>query len=96
MESLIFLVETRDKNIKGRACANGSSQQEYMERDQAATSPTTTMTESVMMITATIDAKQRCAQYHDGRYIQCICASGYRGCYVLCHFLKITCEPIII
>ena len=25
MESLIFLVETRDKSIKGRACANGSS-----------------------------------------------------------------------
>ena len=55
MESLIFLVETRDKSIKGRACANGSSQREYMDRDGAA-SPTT-MTESVM-ITATIDAKQ--------------------------------------
>ena len=55
MESLIFLVEKRDKSIKGRACANGSSQREYMERDEAA-SPTT-MTESVM-ITATIDAKQ--------------------------------------
>ena len=55
MESLIFLVEKRDKCIKGRACANGSSQREYMERDEAA-SPTT-MTESVM-ITATIDAKQ--------------------------------------
>jgi len=56
MESLIFLVEKRDKSIQGRACANGSSSQhEYMERDEAA-SPTT-MTESVM-ITATIDAKQ--------------------------------------
>jgi hypothetical protein len=55
MESLIFLVEKRDKSIKGRACANGSSQREYMDRDEAA-SPTT-MTESVM-ITATIDAKQ--------------------------------------
>ena len=30
MESLIFLVEKRDKGIKGRACANGSSQREYL------------------------------------------------------------------
>jgi hypothetical protein len=36
MESLIFLVEKRDKSMKGRACANGSLQREYMERDEAA------------------------------------------------------------
>ena len=57
MESLIFLVEKRNKSIKGRACANGSSQWEYTERDEAA-DPRTTMTES-FMITAIIDAKQR-------------------------------------
>ena len=56
LESLIFLVEKRDKSIKGRACANGSTQREYTERDEAA-SPTA-MTESIL-ITATIDAKQR-------------------------------------
>ena len=55
MESLIFLVEKRDGRVKARACANGSTQREYMERDEAA-SPTA-MTESIL-ITAVIDAKQ--------------------------------------
>jgi hypothetical protein len=55
MESLIFLVEKRDGRIKARTCANGSTQREYTDRDEAA-SPTA-MTESIL-ITATIDAKQ--------------------------------------
>ena len=56
MESLIFLVEKRDGRIKARTCANGSTQREYTDRDEAA-SPTA-MAESIL-ITATIDAKQR-------------------------------------
>lgn len=55
MESLIFLVEKRDGTVKGRTCANGSTQREYMDRDEAA-SPTA-MTESII-ITSVIDAKQ--------------------------------------
>jgi hypothetical protein len=55
MESLLFLTEKRDGRIKGRACANGSIQREYINREDAA-SPTA-MTESIL-ITATIDAKQ--------------------------------------
>ncbi|KAG7350725.1 reverse transcriptase RNA-dependent DNA polymerase [Nitzschia inconspicua] len=56
MESLIFLSEKRDGTVKGRMCANGSSQRSYIRRDEAA-SPTA-MTESIL-ITATIDAKQK-------------------------------------
>ena len=55
MESLIFLVEKRDGRVKAWACANGSTQHEYMERDEAA-SPTA-MTESILIM-AVIDAKQ--------------------------------------
>jgi hypothetical protein len=55
MESLIFLVEKRDGTVKARTCANGSTQREYVDRDEA-TSPTA-MTESVI-ITGTIEAKQ--------------------------------------
>ena len=55
MESLIFLTEKRDGRIKARACANGSSQREYINREDA-TSPTAA-TESIL-ITATIDAKE--------------------------------------
>ena len=56
MESLISLVEKRDGTVKGRTCANGSTQREYTEREEAA-SPTV-MTESII-ITGVIDAKQR-------------------------------------
>ena len=55
MESLIFLVEKRDLSVKARLCANGSTQREYMERDDA-TSPTV-MCESILL-TAGIEAKQ--------------------------------------
>ncbi|KAG7374511.1 reverse transcriptase RNA-dependent DNA polymerase [Nitzschia inconspicua] len=56
MESLIFLTEKRDGRLKGRMCANGSTQQEYTNRDETATP--TAMTESIL-ITGTIDAKQK-------------------------------------
>jgi Reverse transcriptase (RNA-dependent DNA polymerase) len=55
MESLIFLVEKRDGRVKARACANGSSQREYISKEDAA-SPTAA-TESILL-TATIDAKE--------------------------------------
>ena len=55
MESLIFLVEKRDGRIKARTCANGSTQREYISKEEAA-SPTAA-TESIM-ITGVIDAKQ--------------------------------------
>ena len=55
MESLIFLVEKRDRRIKAQTCANGSTQHPYTKRDEAA-SPMA-MTESIIL-TATIDAKQ--------------------------------------
>ena len=49
----MFLTQKRDGWIKGRACANGSKQQEYISKDSA-TSPTVA-TDS-LMITAMIDA----------------------------------------
>jgi hypothetical protein len=55
MESLIFLTEKKDGRIKARTCANGSTQREYTDREEA-TSPTA-MTESHLII-AVIDAKQ--------------------------------------
>jgi transcriptional regulator len=36
MESLIFLTEKKDGKIKARTCANGNTQQEYTDRDKAA------------------------------------------------------------
>ena len=55
MESLIFLVEKRDGRIKGRTCANGSVQREYIGREEA-TSPTAST--DAVILTAIIDAKQ--------------------------------------
>ena len=55
LESLIFLTEKRDGNVKGRTCANGSTQRGYVGRDEAA-SPTA-ITESILL-TAVIDAKE--------------------------------------
>ena len=55
MESLIFLVEKRDGRIKGRHCANGSTQRTYIEKEEAA-SPTAN-TESILL-TATIEAEE--------------------------------------
>jgi hypothetical protein len=56
MESLIFLTEKRDGTIKARTCANGSTQREYIPREEA-TSPTAS-TEAIL-ITGVIDAKQK-------------------------------------
>ena len=55
LESLIFLTEKRDGNVKGRTCANGSTQRGYILRDEAA-SPIV-ITESILL-TAVIDAKE--------------------------------------
>eukprot|EP00957_Ditylum_brightwellii_P019022 1432122-Ditylum_brightwellii.AAC.1 len=56
MESLIFLTEKRDKSVKARTCANGSTQRSYISREETA-SPTAA-TESVR-ITGFIEAKQQ-------------------------------------
>jgi hypothetical protein len=55
MESLIFLTEKRDKTIKARACANGSTQRSYIAREEAA-SPTAAT--KAILITGVIKAKQ--------------------------------------
>ena len=55
MESLMFLVEKRDKIIKARTVANGSTQRPYTPKEEAA-SPTAA-TDSIF-VTATVDAKQ--------------------------------------
>jgi hypothetical protein len=55
MESFIFLIEKRDGAIKGRACADGSTQREYMDRDEA--SSPTAITESIIIVRV-IDANQ--------------------------------------
>ena len=47
MESLLFLVEKRDGSIKARHCANGSTQREYMSREEVS-SPTVS-TESTLL-----------------------------------------------
>jgi hypothetical protein len=55
MESLIFLTEKKDGRIKAKTCANGSTQQKYTDRDEAA-SPTAMA--KLHIITAVIEAKQ--------------------------------------
>ena len=55
MSSLIFLVEKRDGRVKARTCANGSTQREYVSKEEA--SSPTAITES-LLLTATIDAKE--------------------------------------
>tara|TARA_B110000116_G_scaffold23331_1_gene17939 strand:- start:29 stop:655 length:627 start_codon:yes stop_codon:yes gene_type:complete len=55
MESLMFLTEKRDGSIKGRTCANGSTQRSYISKDEA--SSPTAATESILLTTA-IEAKE--------------------------------------
>ncbi|KAL7577140.1 hypothetical protein ACA910_019742 [Epithemia clementina (nom. ined.)] len=55
MESLIFLTEKRDGSIKGRTCANGSVQRQWMDRKETA-SPTAA-TEAILL-TVMIDAHE--------------------------------------
>jgi hypothetical protein len=47
MDSLIFLTEKRDGRVKGRTCANGSTQQIYTNKEDNA-SPTA-LTKSIML-----------------------------------------------
>ena len=56
MESLVFLTEKRDGTVKARACANGSTQRSYTNKEETA-SPTAA-TESIL-ITGVIEAKQK-------------------------------------
>jgi hypothetical protein len=53
LESLLFLTEKRDKSIKARHCANGSTQRAYMTRESV--SSLTVSTESTLL-TAVIEA----------------------------------------
>jgi hypothetical protein len=55
MESLLFLNEKCDGTIKSRFCANGSTQRDYMEREDVS-SPTVS-TESTMLA-AVIEAEE--------------------------------------
>ncbi|KAL7565950.1 hypothetical protein ACA910_008408 [Epithemia clementina (nom. ined.)] len=55
MESLIFLTEKRDGSIKGRTCANGSVQRQWMDREETA-SPTAA-TEAILL-TVIVDAHE--------------------------------------
>ncbi|KAL7575021.1 hypothetical protein ACA910_010834 [Epithemia clementina (nom. ined.)] len=55
MESLIFLTEKRDGLIKGRTCANGSVQRQWMDCEETA-SPTTA-TEAILL-TVIVDAHE--------------------------------------
>ena len=54
INSLIFLTEKKDGTIKARACANGSTQWEYINKD-VANSPT--ITTEALSTNAVIDAK---------------------------------------
>lgn len=47
MESSMFLVQMRDGTVKGRICNYGSTQQEYMDQDEAARP--TAMAESIII-----------------------------------------------
>ena len=55
LESLIFVTKKRDGTIKARHCANGSTQRDYMSREDVS-SPTVS-TESTLL-TAVIEAKE--------------------------------------
>ena len=55
LESLIFLTEKRDGRIKARHCANGSTQRDYMSREEVA-SPT--VSTEATLLTSTIDAEE--------------------------------------
>jgi hypothetical protein len=55
MESLIFLVEKKDGTIKARHCANGSSQRDYLSREDVS-SPT--VSTEATLLTAVIEAQE--------------------------------------
>jgi hypothetical protein len=55
LSSLLFVIEKRDGRIKSRHCTNGSTQRDYISREE--TSSPTVSTESVIL-TAIIDAEE--------------------------------------
>lgn len=55
VESLIFLVVKRDNKVKTRLCANGSTQQEHMTREDTA-SPM--VSNKATMFTAPTEAEE--------------------------------------
>jgi hypothetical protein len=55
MESLIFLIENKDRRANARTCANSSTQQKYTDKEQAVS--LTALTESYLN-TAVLDTKQ--------------------------------------
>ena len=55
LESLIFLTEKRDGTIKSRQCANGSTQRDYMDREDVS-SPT--VSTEATMLTSVIEAEE--------------------------------------
>ena len=55
LESLIFIVETRDGKIKARHCANGRPQREWMSREDVS-SPT--VSTEATMLTSVIEAEE--------------------------------------
>jgi len=55
LESLIFLTEKRDGTIKSRHCANGSTQRDYMDREDVS-SPT--VSTEATMLTSVIEAEE--------------------------------------
>jgi hypothetical protein len=55
LESLLFLVEKRDGTIKSRHCANGSTQRDYMSREDVS-SPT--VSTEATLLTAVIEAQE--------------------------------------
>ena len=57
MESLMFLVQKKWGRIKARTCANGSTQRQYITKDEA-TNPT--VSHEATIIKGVIEAKQRC------------------------------------
>jgi hypothetical protein len=56
--SLMFLTEKRDGSLKGRAVANGSTQRDWISKEDQAASPTATL-ESILM-TCVIDVIECC------------------------------------
>lgn len=56
LESLIFLTEKRDGRIKARHCANGSSQRDYLSKEDVS-SPT--VSTEATLLTAVIDAEEK-------------------------------------
>ena len=55
MYSLIFLIEKRDRSIKARACANGSTQRACIQKEEASSPIAST---EALIMTSEIDAEE--------------------------------------